>query len=139
MEGLQGGQHLQRDVRGHGYRERPVLEPRGERFTFEQFHDEEQGVVLLLDRIQLADVGVTGGSRRAGFPPQAFSYSRAAVRGTDHLQRDLTAKPLVLGHIDDTLSALAELVDDPVSTDSLDHGACLTYDSLARIAMNIYG
>ena len=69
-------------------------------------------------------------------------HEAAAMEGLQsgqHLQRDLTAKPLVLGHIDDTLSALAELVDDPVSTDSLNHGACFTYDSLARIAMNIYG
>lgn len=59
-----------------------------------------------------------GGTR---FPPQPLARIGARELGADHLERDRAAEAHVLGRVDDTHAALAELAEKSIVTDAFAH------------------
>jgi hypothetical protein len=87
------------------------------------FHDDESLAVLLVDLVDGADIGMVEGGSGSCFAPEALQ--RLMVFGyvvRKELERDKAAQFDVLGFIDHTHTAAAELLNDAVVRDSLaDH------------------
>src|SRR4029453_1155217 len=103
-------------------RERPARDARAERFALEQLHREEQLALLLDHLVELADIGVVHGRRRARLAPQALAGRRIVRAGADALDRDLTLQALVVGREDDAHAALTQLAGEAVVRDALQDG-----------------
>src|SRR5262245_42111735 len=64
---LQGGKKLKRDLRSLASRELALLEPPGERFAFDEFHNEDEFVGFFGDVIETAGIGMGNLRGGAGF------------------------------------------------------------------------
>src|ERR1700677_348041 len=91
--------------------------------SVQKLHGDERLGILVANVINRADIGVVQCGRRLGFPPE--SGKRLRVTGhflRQELESDETTQPCVLGLVDDTHPAAAELLDDAIVRDRLaDH------------------
>ena len=86
----------------------------------QELHDEESAAVVLADVVDGADVGMIQGGGRLGLAAetlQGLMILREIVG--EEFQSDETAQTGVLGFVDDTHAATAELLHDPVMRDGL--------------------
>ena len=86
-----------------------------QRLALEQLHRNEVLPLMLVDVVDGADVRMIQGGGRLGLPLE--SLQRMAVLGQlfgQELQGDGALEPGVLGLVDDTHAAAAELLQDPV-------------------------
>ena len=113
----ESGEHLAPQAQGLGQRQRPALQPRGERLAVEQLHRDEEPAGVFADLEDLAGVGVADAGRGAGLAPEALAA--LLVGAGDRLQRDAAAEARVLGRVDDAHPALSELVEDAIAADPL--------------------
>src|SRR5262245_12542335 len=86
-----------------------------QRLAFQQLHYDEPLAVVLADVEERADVRMVERRCDARLALEAFDRLRIARQlGRQDFDGDLPAKPAVLGAIDDTHTATAELFDDAV-------------------------
>ncbi len=100
--------------------ERPRPETVPQRLALEQFHRDEGLALVLVDVVDRADVGVLergGGPRLAPQPLECLRVPAELLR--QELQRHAAAELQILGFVDDTHAAAAELPEDTVVRDRL--------------------
>ena len=121
---LEGVGHLHANIQH-------LIEPQGllgnplpQRCPFQQLHDEERLVAVATDVVQRADVRMIERRRGARLALETVERGRILRQpGRQELHRHLPAQASVLGPIDDTHPAFADLVEDAVMGDGLaDHG-----------------
>ena len=98
---VEGVRSLDRRLERLVERQRPFLQPMGQRFAFEVLHDEERRAVLLADIKQRANVRVIKPRDRASFTVEALAELRIAgeALGQD-LDRDGAIEPRVARLVD---------------------------------------
>ena len=94
-----------------------------ERLAIQKLHGDERLAVVLADLVDRADVRMVQRRRGTRFAPEAFQRLRVAGHFLgQELQGHEAAKVGVLGLVDHTHPAAAELLDDAVMRDGLaDH------------------
>ncbi len=99
------------------------MDAAAKRFALEQLHRDEVPALVHADVVDRADVRVIERRRDSCFPQEPLDVLRRhAVALGQELQRDVPAKPRVLGLIDDAHPAGTELADDAIVLDLLaDH------------------
>jgi hypothetical protein len=119
VEGLQGGEELERDLRGLAGGKRALLEALRQGFALDKLHDQDQIVGFLGDVIEAAGVrmGDLGGG--AGFLPEALALRRIVGTGADEFQGYGAIEALVLGFENDTHAAFADLGQDAIRADGI--------------------
>ena len=104
---------------------RTVADSPGQRRPIQQFHHKERQLAVLADVVDRTDVRVA--QRRGGARLTLKAIDRARVLqqlGREKLDRHLPAQARVLGTIDDTHAAFADLLGQPVVCDGFaDHQA----------------
>jgi hypothetical protein len=112
---LEGVRDLDPDVEERPDLERPLPDPLGERLPLEELHRDEVLPLVLLDRVDRADAGVVELRGRLGLALEALERRRV-LRQLDRqeLERHAAAELRVLGLVDDTHAAAAELPGDLV-------------------------
>src|SRR5207244_9571667 len=103
-----------------GGRQRAALQRVGERFALEELHDQERLPVVVADVEELADVRVAQAGRGAGLADEALA-GRGVAGVADGLDGHLAPQPLVLGGVDYAHATLAQLADDAVGADAVEH------------------
>ena len=96
-----------------------------ERHAVQKLHDDERLTFMLADFVDRADVGMVQRRRSTSLAPEAFQrlWVSCKIIGQE-LQSDEATKLGVLGLVDHTHPAAAQLLDDAVVRDGLtDHGA----------------
>src|SRR5579864_4554439 len=98
MQRLERTQHAQHDLNRFGNRKGGALENLSQRFALQQLHSEEQLAVLFADFVNLADVGMIDGGRRAGLGRHSrlracssVLASRMVLMATGRLNRSSSA------------------------------------------------
>ena len=94
-----------------------------QRHAVQKLHGDERLAVLLADFVDGADVGMVQGGGSLGFTLEALQCLGVSGHFVgQELQRNETAEVGVLGLVDHTHAAAAELLDDAVVRDGLaDH------------------
>jgi hypothetical protein len=112
---------LHGDADGLGRRQRTTLEARLERFAVAKGHREKHPAVgRFLDVVNRADVDVIDRRSRARFLKEAsLRVGVAHELRREELERHEAAKPEVLGLVDHTHPASADLGDDAIVRDDL--------------------
>jgi hypothetical protein len=91
-----------------------------QRHPVQKLHGNERPALIRCDFIYGADVGVVQGRRGARLSAKAFERERVLCNILrQELQRDKATEFCVLGLVDHTHPATAELLDDAVVRDSL--------------------
>jgi hypothetical protein len=120
MRGADGVGNLNRELEQGVDVDAAALDARLQRLAFEPFHGDERRPLVASDFVDGADVRVgqrRGGARLAQQPILAFARRRRT--GPQELQGDMAAEGRVLGEVDDTHPAGAELVDYAIVGDFL--------------------
>jgi len=116
VRGGQTGTDLGRDGYRFGQWQRPVeTNPIRQGLPGGEFHDEEPGAVVLFQAMKLGDVlmrQLCEQLRLPAEPPEALHIGGERCR--QHFDGDLAPQPGVLGQVDLTHTALAELVENAV-------------------------
>ena len=113
--GLEGVGHVDGDLHDLLDRERAAGEAALERLPLEQLHRDEGAPLVLVRVVDRADVRVVEGRGRARLALEALDG--LAVPGQlvrQELERHRAAQARVLGLVDDTHAAAADLLEDPV-------------------------
>jgi hypothetical protein len=125
MRGVQRIGDLRTEIERLGNGQRPFTDSMPQRFSIEQFHDDEPLAMILADVEQRADVRVI--QRRSDARLALKALERVAISGQlrrQQLERHLPPEPRVFGSVDDSHAAVAELFDDAVVRQGLaDHGS----------------
>ena len=121
VQRLQRGQHRDRDADGLRRRNRPLLEPVGERLAVEQLHRQERIAFVLANLVELADVRVADGRRRPRLAHEPIAHVRIGRR-QDGLERDGAVQHLVDRFVDHAHAAAAEQADDAIVPDAIGGG-----------------
>ena len=123
VRGLERVGNLQRGIEHLIHAERTGREVVVERFALQAFHDDERLALLLIDRVNRADVRVIERGRRARFATETFERGRVERPPLgEELESDEAAEAGVLGLVDDPHAAAAELLDNAVLRDrAADH------------------
>src|SRR5206468_2959383 len=95
------------------------------RLSLEKLQREKQAVFVLVDFVQLTNVGVTDAGAGPRFPPQALPLLLVADLLAYAFDCDGPVQTVVVRGIDDAHSPLAQLAGDSVSTDCLQISASL--------------
>ena len=75
-------------------RHRPLAQPVGQRFAFEELHDEEVGAVLRSNIVKMADVGMIQRRNRLCFALHAlFQFRRRRKMRKEDFNRDRAVQP----------------------------------------------
>ncbi len=100
MSPVEGTRHLGPDLQELIERQRPLGQPLGEALALEVLHDQEADAVLLAHVEERTDVGVAESRDRLGLALEALKALRVLgqVAG-EHLDRDRTVEPRVLGAV----------------------------------------
>src|SRR5450759_2129671 len=86
-----------------------------QRHSIEELHGDERATVLLVNVVDGADVGMVQRRGGASFPPQALQRMPVVSQIVGKkLEGDETAETCVLGLVDHTHPAAAELFDDSI-------------------------
>jgi hypothetical protein len=122
MRGVEGLRDLagrdQRPVDGN----RTVLQAFGERFSFQEFHDEKRHAVELADVVNRADVRVGDSRHGAGFALKPFELRPGRARRRQDLDRDRAIELWVSSVIDLAHASGAERRKDFISANSVSDG-----------------
>ncbi len=123
VRGVERVGDLHAEVEQGVHRQRPVRQPALQRRPVEQLHDQERQVAVMADVVERADVRMV--ERRGGARLALEALERRGILrelGREELDGDLAAETRVLGAVDDTHPAFADLVEDAVVGDGLaDH------------------
>ena len=117
MERAERGQHLARQAQSLGHRERPALQPLGQRLAFEQLHRDEEPPRVLTDLEDLARVRMADAGGRARLATEAPAALVVGVR--DGLERDAPAQGRILGRVDDAHASASQRVQDAIAADAV--------------------
>src|SRR5262245_42512744 len=96
---------------------------RGEGFTVEQLHDDEELLALFAQLVDLADVGVTDAGGRAGFADEAVPQGGVAAEAAHPLDGDQAAQSLVPSLVHHPHAALAQLPGQDVMANGFELGS----------------
>ena len=120
---LERFRHRQGDDPGADLGERTELEVLGQGLARDQLEHEEIDLALGIEIEQRRDAGVEQSRKRARLETEAPSR-RLVAQGlvADDLEGHLSLEARVLGSVHDPHPALAEALDDPVSTECCVHG-----------------
>jgi len=114
VESLQCGEKLERDLRGVAGRERTLLQTLGQRFAFDEFHDQDEFIRFFRDVIEAAGVRMSDLRGGAGLLPEARTFGGVVGAVTDEFESYGAIEALVLGLEDNAHAALADLGKDTV-------------------------
>jgi hypothetical protein len=120
VQRLERRENRERDSDGLGERQRAFRETLGERLPLEQLHDEERLAVVVADVKKLTYVRMGETRRGARLAHEAFARGRV-VGSTDGLDRDRATQTLILGGVDDSHPAFAELAHNAIGPDPFEH------------------
>ena len=73
VQRAQGGEHFPAQAQGLAQRQRPALQPFGQRLAIQQLHGDEEPSRVLADLEDLARMGMVDAGGGAGFAPEAHS------------------------------------------------------------------
>ena len=92
-----------------------------------KLHDDEDLVVFFLDRVDRRDIGVVQGRRGLCLDSEALAVRiTGGDMAREKLYRDVAFQMLVVGFVDDTHPAFADVVGDSVVRNDLaDHAGAL--------------
>jgi len=100
--------------------QRPLLDLVGQAHTIDVRHRDEEPAVFLVDAVDTADVGMIETGRGLRFPDQTrLGLGVVQCVRREEFQRDRAAELRVLGLVDDSHPAFAELLGDFVVRDRL--------------------
>ena len=120
MRGIEGIGNLNRQIEQRFRIHRAAVDAVFQRLPFQELHDDEGLAVFLVNLVDGADVGMVQRRRGARFPLKAIQG--LAILGKffgQKLKRDEAAKFEILGPVNDTHAAAAQLLDDAVMRDGL--------------------
>ena len=126
---------LGRDIKSLSQRARIGCDPLAQALAFDESHRDEQLAVVLVNLVDGADVGVIEGGDGASLVDEARLVLLVLQRvGPEEFQGDRTPQPGVLGLVNHTHAAFAQLFGDSVvGDDSADH-RCLARVSILSLA-----
>ena len=113
VRGVEGVGELHAEVEHLRERQRPLRDEAFERLPFEHFEDQELLALGFLVLVEGADVRVVEGGDGARLDEGAGAVRLAGV-GRQPLQHDRPAEDEILGEVDESRRALAELHDDAI-------------------------
>ena len=112
------GQHAQTDRHRLRRAQRPLSQPLGQRFAFEQLHRDEQPAAVLADFVDLADVRMVDARRRPGLAPQALPRRLVVGERRQRLHGDGALETIVARRVDDAHAAFPQLAFDRIAADA---------------------
>ncbi len=113
VRGVEGVGDLDAEVEHLCERQRPLRDQALERLSFEHFEDQELLVLGFLVLVERADVGMVEGGDGARLDEGAGPIRLTGV-WRQPLEHDRPAEDEILGEIDESRCALAELHHDPI-------------------------
>ena len=113
VRGVEGIGELDAEIEHLRERQRPLRDQAFERLPLEHFEDEELLVLGFLVLVERADVGMVEGGDGARLDEGAGPIRLTGV-GRQPLEHDRPAEDEILGEIDESRCALAELHHDPI-------------------------
>ena len=122
VQGVERGQHVERNVDGVAYGDCPLRHALGQRLPLEQLHGEIQRAVDLADVEDLADVGMVDRGRASRLAPEPPAGNVVEPVRADRFDRDPALQALVERLVDDTHAAPTQVAKDSKMGESVREG-----------------